>query len=65
VPQGDPRLPVIPAERFIDPACAQTIDVATAPRAIHQGKAYYFCSQAEREEFLKDPTAFLKKRGWP
>jgi len=25
---------------------------------------YYFCSTADRDEFVKDPAAFLKKRGW-
>jgi YHS domain-containing protein len=60
---GDPRLPVIQAERVIDPACADRIDLTNAPRATHEGKVYYFCSGADREEFLKDPAAYLKKRG--
>jgi len=55
---------VIPAERVVDPVCAQTINLTTAPRAIYQGKAYYFCSLADRDEFVKDPTGYLKKRGW-
>lgn len=59
---GDPRLPVIPAERIIDPACARTIDLTNAPRATYQGKVYYFCSTADREAFLKDPEAYLKTR---
>jgi YHS domain-containing protein len=63
-PAGDPRLPVIPAERVIDPVCAQTINLTTAPRGTHQGKVYYFCSPADRDEFVKDPAAYLKKRGW-
>jgi len=60
---GDPRLPVIPVERVIDPACAATIDPVNAPRTTHQGKVYYFCSTADRDEFVKDPAAYLKKRG--
>jgi YHS domain-containing protein len=60
---GDPKLPVLPAERVIDPACAATINLTTAPRATYQGKVYYFCAPADREEFLKDPVAYLKKRG--
>jgi YHS domain-containing protein len=55
---------VIPAERVIDPVCAQTLDLTTAARATYLGKVYYFCSPADRDEFLKDPTAYLKKRGW-
>jgi YHS domain-containing protein len=63
-PSGEAKLPVLPAERIIDPDCAQSIDLIKAPRAIHQGKVYYFCSERDRDEFLKDPAAYMKKRGW-
>ena len=58
-----PRLPVAEAERVIDPACAATIDLVNAPKATYQRKVYYFCSAADRDEFVKDPAAYLKKRG--
>lgn len=61
-PPGDPRLPVVAAERVIDPACATTIDLVNAPRASYQGRVYYFCSTADQAEFLKDPDAYLKRR---
>jgi YHS domain-containing protein len=61
---GEPRLPVADAERVIDPACAAKIDLMNAPKATYQRKVYYFCSTADRDEFLKEPAAFLKKRGW-
>jgi YHS domain-containing protein len=60
---GEPRLPVTEAQRVIDPACAATIELATAPKATYQRKVYYFCSRADRDEFVKDPVAYLKKRG--
>jgi len=60
---GAPRLPVTEAERVIDPACAATIDLATAPKAIYQRYVYYFCSVSDRDEFVKDPPTYLKKRG--
>jgi YHS domain-containing protein len=50
-------------ERVIDPACAATIDLVKAPRATYQGKVYYFCSTNDRDEFVKDPAGYLKKRG--
>lgn len=59
---GDPKLPVVATERVIDPACAKTIDLVNAPRATYQGKVYYFCSSADRDQFLKDPAAYLKKQ---
>ena len=60
---AEPRLPVVAAERVIDPACAATIDLVNAPKATYQRKVYYFCSAADRDEFVKDPPAYLKKRG--
>jgi YHS domain-containing protein len=63
-PAAEPTLPVLPAERVIDPACEKTIDLAKAPRATYQGKVYYFCVERDRDEFLKEPAAYLKKRGW-
>jgi YHS domain-containing protein len=62
-PAAEPRLPVVEAERVIDPACASTIDMVNAPRATYQGKVYYFCAAADRDAFVKDPAAYLKKRG--
>jgi len=62
-PAGEPRLPVAEAERVIDPACAAKIDLVNAPRATFQGKVYYFCSTRDRDDFVKDPSAYLKKRG--
>ena len=54
---------VIAAEtRGGDPECAAAINLTTAPRATYQGKVYYFCTCADREEFLKT-TGLLKKRG--
>jgi YHS domain-containing protein len=63
-PAGEPRLPVVEAERVIDPACAAKIDLVNAPKATYQRKVYYFCSTADRDEFVKDPAAYVKKRGW-
>jgi YHS domain-containing protein len=29
--------------------------------AIYNGKTYYFCSEADKEKFEKDPGAYVKK----
>ena len=57
----EPKLPVMPAERVMDPTCPNA-DTKTAPKATYERKVYYFCSDHEREEFVKDPAAYLKKR---
>jgi YHS domain-containing protein len=56
------RLPVLPVERVIDPRCAATIDLVNAPRATYQNKAYYFCSTADRDAFVRDPEAYLNRQ---
>lgn len=61
-PAGEPRLPVVEAERVIDPVCAANIDLVNAPKATYQGKVYYFCSVADRDRFVKDPAAYLRSR---
>jgi YHS domain-containing protein len=51
-----------PAEA-IDPVCSMKVDPKVAPRADHQGKTYYFCSESDRQLFLKDPAKYIKKEG--
>jgi YHS domain-containing protein len=58
-----PKMPMVMTAT--DPArlrCAQPIDPATAPRTTHKGKTYYFCSDADRREFLTDPDMSLSMR---
>jgi YHS domain-containing protein len=52
--------PPAPAEA-IDPVCSIRVDPKVAPRADHQGKRYYFCSESDRQLFLKDPAKYIKK----
>ncbi len=62
IPAGSAgKLPVAMAERIADPACPDNVGKATAAKAVHQRKVYYFCSAAARDEFRKDPVAYLKK----
>jgi YHS domain-containing protein len=61
-PRGVGKLPVMMAERIADPACPHTVGQANAPKAVFERKVYYFCSVAARDEFRKDPAAYLKKR---
>ncbi len=61
VTMGEAKLPVNAAERVMDPACPNA-DTKTAPKAVHERRVYYFCSDQDRDAFLKDPAAYLKKR---
>lgn len=45
----------------IDPVCSMKVDPKVAPKADYQGKTYYFCSETDRQVFLKDPAKFVKK----
>ena len=43
----------------LEVVCSAQMDPAAIPAARHEGQQYYFCSEADRDEFQKDPTRFL------
>jgi YHS domain-containing protein len=50
------------AGKVTDLVCGMEIDAATAAaKSVYKGKTYYFCSQEEKEQFDKNPEAYLKK----
>ena len=49
------------APRIADPACPDNVGQATAPKAVYERKVYYFCSTRTRDDFRKNPAAYLKK----
>jgi len=51
-----------PAARLADLTCRPRVDPDTAPRATYLGKAYYFCTTADRDLFLKSPAKYLESR---
>jgi YHS domain-containing protein len=51
-------------ENVKDPVCGMVISQSTAPADFeHEGKTYYFCSDACRDKFEADPDKYIKK--WP
>ena len=55
--------PTAGLQQRLDTACGGRVDLATAPRATYMGKTYYFCSDADRRAFERDPERFLRERG--
>jgi YHS domain-containing protein len=53
--------PENPAARLADLTCQPRVDPDTAPRATYRGKAYYFCTAADRDLFLKAPAKYLQR----
>ena len=51
-----------PAARLADLTCQPRVDPDIAPRATYLGKAYYFCTAADRDLFLKAPGKYLQDR---
>jgi YHS domain-containing protein len=58
--------PVMPmVQTALDPAklsCGPAFDPRAAAIAMYQGRAYYFCSTADRDLFLSDPAMSLSMR---
>lgn len=48
-----------------DPVCGMEVDERTAAgRSEYQGQAYYFCSEACKQQFDKEPEKYVAgKRG--
>lgn len=51
-------------EDFKDPVCGMVVSQSTAPADFeHEGKTYYFCSDACRDKFVANPDKYISK--WP
>ena len=59
--------PPVAAAKFADDpkklTCSPAVDPDNAPTTTYKGKAYYFCSAAERLRFIQNPEAYLKAAG--
>ncbi len=47
-----------PIGKPVDPVCGMEVDAASAPKAMLDGKTYYFCSEADKAKFLKSPSTY-------
>jgi Cu+-exporting ATPase len=57
----EPDSPYLRIERVTDPVCGMTIPRSEAAGCTeHKEHPYYFCIEACRELFLKDPDRYLK-----
>jgi YHS domain-containing protein len=60
VPAGGARATAAtPPTSIADLKCTEAPDPKTAPRMLYQGRMYYFCSEASRAEFAKDPAKYV------
>ena len=48
-----------PPTNVADLKCSNAVDPRTVPRMLYQGRMYYFCTEASRAEFAKDPSKFV------
>jgi transcriptional regulator GlxA family with amidase domain/YHS domain-containing protein len=46
-------------EHPVCPVCGMTVDPATAPKSVYQGRTYYFMSEQHKQQFDEDPSKFL------
>ncbi len=47
-------------EATFDPVCRAKMADNSAPTATYHGKTYQFCSEADKQAFLKDPAKYVK-----
>lgn len=58
--QGQQALKFATSAAELNELCGRQVDTKTAPRATRQGKTYYFCSEADKATFEKDPAKYVK-----
>ena len=58
---GKDMAPADAAAQAVDPVCGLKVDLGAAPRATHQGRTHYFCSEQHRDVFQKNPSKYLPK----
>ena len=59
---GQTRNPRPRPERARDPVCGLIVDKDPQLSAEHDGVTYYFCSNADREKFKKNPQKYVRKK---
>lgn len=58
-----PDASAAPAKNPVDPVCGMEVGARAHETATYQGKAYFFCSPADREKFLAEPAKYVNRRG--
>jgi YHS domain-containing protein len=46
-----------------DPVCGMEVDPSDALSTEYQGKTFYFCSEACKQQFDSDPARYLRREG--
>ena len=59
---GQTRNPKPKPERARDPVCGLIVDKEPQLSADYDGVTYYFCSNADRDKFEKNPQKYLRKK---
>lgn len=54
-----------PPAKDVDPVCGMTVATATAKSVLYQGRAYFFCSPACRDQFEAAPDKFAAHKPQP
>ena len=62
VPLPSGRVPVTSTSAL---DCAADVDTRSAPRMLHQGKMYYFCTEPERAAFAREPAKYVAAAAGP
>jgi P-type Cu+ transporter len=57
--------PEVNTDASKDPVCGMTVDPASARSVAHDGKTYYFCSEACKTQFVANPAKYLNPQPAP
>lgn len=58
-PAGGRTGAAAPPTNIAELKCSNAVEPKTAPRMLYEGRMYYFCTDASRAEFAKDPAKLV------
>lgn len=65
-PRFAPPFPKVPPqprqEKVRDPVCGIMVERDPSLSAVYKGTTYYFCSNADRDKFKKNPENYVKDK---
>ncbi len=50
------------AAKALDPVCGMEVETADAPIATYKSQTYYFCSEDDKDDFVKNPEQYAGKK---
>ncbi len=46
--------------KVVCPVCSMEVNIIPSPKAEHKGHSYYFCSENDKNKFIRNPEKYIR-----